>query len=179
MWPALALPVMSEGGVRFLQHSLSRALSLGPAAEDMFSSWSGTSVMDPATLSNWVAHLMCVGPEGGLWLDQAPEDRHVRVGDAEFATALRLRWQLPCPVPGGEIPAWPCRCTSCLGAPDDATHHRALCCSAGGLGHARHTNLCMELLRKAQAAGCRGVKAGRHGTDAASEVTFRELRGGI
>ena len=69
MWPALALPVMSEGGVRFLQHSLTRALSLGPAAEDMFGDWSETSNMDPVTMSRWVAHLMCVGTEGGLWLD--------------------------------------------------------------------------------------------------------------
>ena len=69
-----------------------------------------------------------------------------------------------------EFPPWPCRCASCLAAPDDATHHRALCCSAGGLGHARHTNLCMELLRKASAAGCRGVKPGRHGTDAAGDA---------
>ena len=69
MWPALALPVMSEGGVRFLQHSLTRALSLGTAAQDMFGGWADIANLDPVAVSAWVAHLMCVGPEGGLWLD--------------------------------------------------------------------------------------------------------------
>ena len=42
---------------------------MGPAAEDLFGEWARISNMDAVSLQNWVALLMCVGPEGGLWLD--------------------------------------------------------------------------------------------------------------
>ena len=112
-WPDLTPQELFCKGLKFLQHKLTRALEVGPAVTATFGTWQDMARDGEAELAARLGLLMSAGQEGGIWLDQAPEDSHVEFSDAEFAVGSRLRWQMECPVGGGVF--LPCK-VGCSGS---------------------------------------------------------------
>ena len=150
-WPSLELCKIFESGARYLQHFLTRAVELGIYCECFLHP---PSLADAASAVDWAASLSCIGPEGGLWLDQPPEDAETTMSNDQFAVALRLRWGLSLwpltPSP------WPCACAYCghHGGTSADPSIRALSCHLGGYVYRRRDALTREILRIGTESRC-------------------------
>ena len=66
-WPTLTVEEVFTGpGVGFLQHRLTRALELGPLAEEHFDREGVTTLQDPEAVTSWLTRLSGAGQEGGV-----------------------------------------------------------------------------------------------------------------